>query len=383
MLLTGASVTSAEAAPAPATSFQLNPARTAAVEDGALRPPLRRLWTRRIWPRNGLGTGISYPIVAGGRVFVTAGRYVWALSKRNGRRIWRRPIRGDRPNLASLGYGSRRLFLSQGDCTIRALSVRSGRTLWRRRVADTVGCPFPVAAGGLVYVNGSSRGSRVSALSARSGRIRWQAVPPDPADSPVTLSRSSVFVSSTVPDVYAFSRRSGRRLWSFDTGGFGGGGNVSAAYRGRLFTIDSSDNVDSPVLDLRSGRRVGAWGGQRSFASIARGRAFYYTRASTESDNTLVSVAPGGVRPRWRVKADDLVTNPITTGRYVWVASETGRLYAVAARSGRRAWSTRLGDELPFEGQSGPPAQGVAAGDGVLVAPTLKTVVAYGPRRRR
>ena len=66
-------------------------------------------------------------------MFVTAGRYVWALSKRNGRRIWRRPIRGDRPNLASLGYGSRRLFLSQGDCMIRTgLSAGSGGTACQR-----------------------------------------------------------------------------------------------------------------------------------------------------------------------------------------------------------------------------------------------------------
>ena len=77
------------AASGPSTSFQADPAHTGFVSEPGLSPPLRRVWTQR-FPAE-----MSYPIIAEGKVFVTAakahgrGSQVVALSTRTGRRRWR------------------------------------------------------------------------------------------------------------------------------------------------------------------------------------------------------------------------------------------------------------------------------------------------------
>ena len=48
-------------------AFQINPGHTGAVENDSLTPPLTMRWSRN------LGAQVSYPLIAGGRVFVTTG----------------------------------------------------------------------------------------------------------------------------------------------------------------------------------------------------------------------------------------------------------------------------------------------------------------------
>src|SRR5687768_12668892 len=145
------------AASGPSTSFQADPAHTGFVSEPGLSPPLRRAWTQR-FPAE-----MSYPIIAEGKVFVTAakphgrGSQVFALSARTGRIRWRVDL-GSRGG-ADAAYDDGRLYVSRPNhpdfparSSLLALSAADGRVLWEAALIS--GAAPPVAAGGAVYISG-------------------------------------------------------------------------------------------------------------------------------------------------------------------------------------------------------------------------------------
>src|SRR4051794_29773826 len=88
---------------AAATNFQADAAHAGNAAQAGPRLPLRHRWTRRVGGRP------SYPVIAGGRVFVTVtrpelgGAFVLALSPRDGRVLWRHDLGGE-PSGAALAY---------------------------------------------------------------------------------------------------------------------------------------------------------------------------------------------------------------------------------------------------------------------------------------
>ena len=89
-------------------------------------------------------------------------------------------------------------------------------------------------------------------------------------------------------------------------------------------------------------------------------------------DEGVVEASPAAGGPlRWRFAGDGLASAPpLVVGRQVFVFSRSGRLYALDADTGARLWST-VAPAQPLAGRS------LAAGEGLLLVPTYKRLVAY------
>src|SRR5690348_15147130 len=73
-------------------AYQINARHDGEQRDPLLRPPFRKRWTTN------LGAALSYPIIAAGRVFVTAGDedqrepWLYALDGLTGEVVWSRSL---------------------------------------------------------------------------------------------------------------------------------------------------------------------------------------------------------------------------------------------------------------------------------------------------
>lgn len=145
------------------------------------------------------GASRATPVVAGGLMFVTAGRYVYALNAKTGTRIWRYRTVPDRdekrsvpasagrmgmPNARGVSSGGGMVFIGLMDGRVIALTQKSGKLVWSRQTGvdqPRVGqwaSSAPTYTNGVVFVglsNGdySLRG-RFTALDANSGKVIWQ-----------------------------------------------------------------------------------------------------------------------------------------------------------------------------------------------------------------
>jgi outer membrane protein assembly factor BamB len=85
---------SGTAAASQSLTYQLDAAHTGATTEPGLDPPFARRWAVD------LGQPTSYPVIAGGRVFVvvrnasTCGTQLFALDARDGRTLWQKGLGG-------------------------------------------------------------------------------------------------------------------------------------------------------------------------------------------------------------------------------------------------------------------------------------------------
>src|SRR5262249_20648456 len=112
-----------------AVAYQIDATHSGAQFD-SVTPPLTQRWSRD------LGGQISYPLIAGGRIFVTVanpstnGSTLYALDEANGASIWG-PIDlgGSRP-WSNAAYDAGRVFAVNIDGLLRAFDAASGTLLW-------------------------------------------------------------------------------------------------------------------------------------------------------------------------------------------------------------------------------------------------------------
>ena len=143
------------------------------------------------------GTSRVTPVVCGGLMFVTAGRYVYALDGRTGARIWRYATVSDHtgelgkyanlrgiPNFRGVAVGDGMVFVGLMDGRVIALTQKTGKLVWSQQTGDdkpVIGqwaSPAPTYANGVIYTGLSdgdfSLRGRLTALDAHIGRIIWQ-----------------------------------------------------------------------------------------------------------------------------------------------------------------------------------------------------------------
>src|SRR5690242_8666677 len=112
-------------------------AHTGAIDAPGFAPPLTEAW------RVSFGRGVSYPVIADGRVFVSAGQQtdggpngetMRALDLRTGAELWRANVPG--PNWDGLEvYDGGRVFEGVGDGSVRAFDAATGNLVWTSRLA--------------------------------------------------------------------------------------------------------------------------------------------------------------------------------------------------------------------------------------------------------
>jgi outer membrane protein assembly factor BamB len=370
-----------------AVAYQINVAHSGVQTDDSLSPPLLLRW------RVTLPALVSYPLIAGGRVFVTAADNtstvptLYALDQVSGETVWSQTLPSPPPfsyPWANAAYDNGRVFTIGSAGVMTAHDAGTGAFLWSTQL------PFqylfsspPTAASGVVYVGGAGSGGTVYAVDQLTGSvIATQTVMNGDHSSPA-ISNSSVFVSYACNQAYGFARNTLQLSWHYITFCEGGGGKTVVFDGGRVYTRDFFGNL---ILSAASGNLLGSYVPAMTSPVIVA-PAVRANRLWLQSGGTLfaqdVSV-PSAPSTLWSFTGDgQLSTAPIVlstpSGDYVVEGSSSGLLYALDATTGEVVWSTDIGAAIPRpdEQNISQPLTGLGAGQGLLVVPAGRTISAF------
>ena len=360
----------ARAATPSTTTFRGDPTRDNRVT-GAPEPALGVQWARD------LGGAVSYPVVAGSTVFVSArsagsdyGTTVAAIDLASGNVRWTRPIAGTY-YWSGLAYDGGRLFVLDFDGDLTALSPSTGATLWSRRLPGQYAFDSPPAAsGGRVYAVGAGSGGTAYGVRATDGVVEWSRSLPTGGGSPA-VDDSNAYVSLVCGHAYAFDRASGATRWEHH-GDCSGGGDVTPAVHGGL-VYPLGDN--GAIYDAASGAQVGS-------ADFQGAPAF--------ADGTAYVPWAGGLRAvdarswagGWTSSVGGLEGEaPLVSAGHVYAGSEDGFVVALRRSDGVADWCASTAGEPVGTGTGNVdrPDSGIGAGGGRLLVPAGRFLVAYGP----
>src|SRR5262249_14501838 len=122
---------------------------------------------------------------------------------------------------------------------LAALDAATGNRQWSIQVP---GQSFyqspPVAAGGLVYVNGLGEGGTTSAIDEANGGIVWSAGTFDGSGGSVAVAGCVVYEAEACDQLSAFDAMTGALEWFHSGNCTGGGGSAPAVYGGLIWERD-------------------------------------------------------------------------------------------------------------------------------------------------
>jgi outer membrane protein assembly factor BamB len=347
---------------------------------------LTRKWTRTLGVRpvsgsNGSGD-VSYPLIAGGRVFVTVesgqahDTALFALNATTGRTEWSAGLRG-LFGFSGLAYDGRRVFALGDTGVLTAYSANNGQRVWSVQLPEqwSFNDP-PTAYDGMVYASGAGEAGTMYGVSEATGQLIWSAYMDDgAANGSPAVNSTGLYVSYSCEQDYRF-HLDGLLAWHHSGTCDGGGGSAVVLHGGSVYARggDGSDPPQDPpvILAQSNGSDTG------SFTS-GTAPAFDGGTMVTVQQGALVTVSGG--RHRWSFGNGSLATPPVVSDGVVFEGSRNGIVYGVSASTGRRVWSARAGSVIiggdDDEGGSGV-LIGLAIGGGLLVVPAGNQVSAFG-----
>jgi outer membrane protein assembly factor BamB len=354
------------------------------------------------WSFTAEKTFYSTPTVVGNRVYVTSAEVgvfadrgaIYCLDADTGGVVWRSVPRGYRATFSSPSVAGNRLVVGEGlhltrDARVVCLDLdRNGAVLWEYRTASHVeSSPLihngrvyvgagddgyycldlepdadgnarviwhaagdqyldaessPVGHGDRIYVGLGLDGHAVVCLDAAGGQELWRMPTPYPVFAPPAIARGKLFVGmgngNMIETAEAFRERELRRL------------------RQQGLTEEELDEARQRLapagevwcLDLETGAVDWKFKLPRTvLGAIVAGedRLFFASR-----DGRVYSLGYDG-RPihQWNSGAP-IVTSPALADGYLYVVSDSGRLYALESRTLQPVWETILGTRGPFVG---------------------------------
>jgi glucose dehydrogenase/plastocyanin len=235
--------------------------------DGLDRDTVRQLggaWTYRFDGETSRAT----PVIADGRLFVTAGAHVYAFDPRTGALLWK--TRTERPPFGlyrGVAYGEGRVYVGLTEGLMAALDAATGAVVWSRPVVEQ---PPDGATGGqwfggsATYAEGlviaplsgarapiGRNDGRIVAVDAKTGEVRWTFhVVPGPGEPG----------HETWPQDSDIWKRGGGATWTtpaVDPGlglVFAGTGNAMPELGGAERPGDNLYTASVVALDLKTGR---------------------------------------------------------------------------------------------------------------------------------
>jgi len=364
-------------APDQARNYQINETHTGSVTTAHLTPPLRQRWSVNF------GQPISYPLIAGGRVFVTVknvpitqGTTLFALDATNGAILWSFNLGGSFFWSGSC-YENGRVFGLNGSGLLRAFDAATGNVVWTRQLPGQFSfSSAPTVYQGVIFTGGAGSGGTVYAVDANTGAVLWTSSVANGDYSSPAVTSDGVYVSYSCPNVYKLDPATGLQIWHYAPGCSGGGGKTPALFDGRLYVRDSSDTI----FDSATGTIIGGFLAKNTPA-FSGSMAFYLVGAhSFGTFGTLQGHDAATNNHIWSFFGDSsLQSGVLVVNNYVYVGSSSGKLFAVDAATGQQVWVTQAGTSIPYvdEQNVSQPMTGFAAGEGLLVVPTSTTLVAY------
>jgi outer membrane protein assembly factor BamB len=313
-----------------------------------------------------LNAPASYPVIAGGRVFVTTsspgGAYggdLYALNAQTGAIEWGPIALSGTYYYFPLAFDKGRVFVNNFDGTVTAFNAATGAQEWSTPTNNFSG--EPVATKGTVWIDGSAGvyglSETTGAIAAQSGYLDGNGADPGVNGSGVYLSAGcSQFKLSLSAQV----------VWRDNSGCSGGGGASTALWRGRMYGSEGHQ-----ILAQSTGALEGSFSGVPAFSGTT---GFF---ASGDAVSAL-NVANGNASLWTANLPATVVAGPVATPSAVWVGTSASTLVALSPATGE-VLSTITLPGLPGGGAeySGDPSD-IGIGNNVLVVPTGSTVTAFG-----
>jgi PQQ-like domain len=343
--------------PGQAVAYQIDPAHTGSQFD-TVSPPLMQRWSRD------LGSSVSYPLIAGGKVFVVAGTMLHALNGASGATVWGPIDLGGSPSIA---YESGRVFAVNRDGLLRGFDAATGTQTWSRQLSGQSFTSPPTAIGGTVYINGFST---LYAVSGQDGAIKWSALNAGGEHSSPAVTTTALYVSRSC-DASALSPSTGSIIWHRTSSCFGTFGSTVVFYNGRVYI--RNNDLGNVALDAGTGIPVAEI--QALPAPAFHGSTGFFLNVSTLEARDISS---GTLK--WSFTGDGTLSSaPIVVNGTVYIGSTSGKLYALNESTGTNVWTGTVGAPVnrPDEHNGSEPLTGLGAGEGLIVAPASNLVVAF------
>jgi outer membrane protein assembly factor BamB len=366
----------APAAAGPAVTYQINPTHTGATSLPGLSLPLAKRWTVD------LGQTVSYPIIAGGRVFVTVAdntssvKRLVALDLQTGAKLWEQPMSGYywRINAA---YDGGRVFTVNTDGVMSAYDAASGALQWSRQLPGQYmfsSAPSPMS--GVIYTGGAGSGGTVYAVAGSNGSVLWTRSVANGDESSPAVDPDALYVSYAGPQVYRFQPATGNLMWHYNSGISGGGGKTPVYYNGRVYVRSGSNGQ---IFDAANGSLIGSfpYGPAPAFDSgrmyFVSGSTLTARDAATQTTLWTQSIA----NPAYIA---NFTAAPIVVNGSVVAGTSDGMLYVFDGASGALQWSGSVGAAVsyPDEHNVSEVLTGLGAGEDMILVPAGKLLVAFG-----
>lgn len=355
------------------TAFQLNATHTGALANDSLTPPLIHEWSHTF------PGAVSYPLIAGGRVFVTAvdtpgpgnTTSLYALDQATGSLAWGPVALAGLYPWSNATYEDGRVFVVNNSGQLTAFDASTGSQLWSVKlpIQYFFSAP-PTAFGGIVFVGGGGSGGTLYAVSAVDGTLLWSDSVANGDFSSPSVSRSGVYVSYACNVAYDFDPLSGASIWLHPGPCEGGGGETAVLYGGQLYTRDILGDL---VLDAASGTQTGTY--TATPAPAFAGSTGFFLSGSTLTATDLSSHAA-----IWTFTGDGTLDSaPLVVNGVVYIGGSSGNLYAVNATTGTQIGSA-IAAGTTITGQGAccmQPITGFGAGEGWLDVPAGSTLAAF------
>lgn len=299
----------------------------------------------KVWSKNiGEGVGDRFeqltPAIQGDVIYITDARgQVMALSRENGREIWKRQLKVRVG--AGVTTGVNQVLLGTLDGEVIALNQETGEDLWRARVSSEI-LSSPVTDGAYVAVH--SIDDRLTVLNARTGDLVWRQDVLQPAltlrgSSEPVIVRDAVIAGFSSGEAKAFRLTDGAPLWSSRVAVPTGSTELERmvdikgaplVIGDSLFLASFQGNIVG--LDLYSGRA--RWSKEvSSYKPIAEGFGALYV---TDENDYISSVDQRTGASSWRQEALEYrrATAPATFGSYVAVGDLDGYVHLLSQVDG-------------------------------------------------
>ncbi|HEX8741658.1 MAG TPA: PQQ-binding-like beta-propeller repeat protein [Thermoleophilaceae bacterium] len=353
--------------PLEAVAFRIDIGHSGVSGDDSLIPPLVEVW------ESDLGGPVSYPLIAGGRVFVAVdggvqSSRIVALDRSTGKQIWTRTSQRN----FLLAYGGGRLFSVETDGYVHALDPASGQELWERGLTgrNLAYEDPPIVTGELLVVSSrpghsDSDPGLLRALRTSDGASAWER----PSIGSPAGDGTRVITGTPCGGAAAYRPADGRELWRSSEGCSSGQNSRVVVAGGRVYTDHPYEN---PVLNAESGAKLFDFGQSRPVA-VAGDVAL----AQNNRDGGLLAAEAGTGRRLWQFgdggTCFGVCQPPVVSGAFVYVAQD-GLLSAVELRSGRSRWNAKL---TASQGPDNRSRSEMAIGDGILAVPDGSRLRAY------
>jgi outer membrane protein assembly factor BamB len=347
-----------------AVAYQIDASHSGAQYD-SVTPPLTQRWSRD------LGGQISYPLIAGGRIFVTVtnqssfGTKLYALDEANGATLWGPVDLGGSYGWSNAAYDSGRVFAVNYDGLLRAFDAASGALLWSTQLpGQNAFWSPPTASGGVVYTTGAGTGATLYAVNQQDGTVNWTALFFDGINnSSPAVTPTGVFVS--LAQLGAFSPQDGSLIWTQT-----GAAATPVVFGGRLYVGDTL--TPKLMYDAATGAPLGSFppGPPPAFSGST---GFFLTGSILKARDAYSGAF------RWSFTGDNTLSSaPIVNNGYVYIGSSSGKVYALDGSTGANVWTGNLGAAVQTtESPVSRPHTGLGAGDGLVVVPASTLLVAF------